>query len=162
MVTAVTFSPDGTRLASASHDGTVRVWVWEAATEVMVATLSGHAGEVTAVAFSPDGARLITDRGDIELSPGNDLLAQADVEHSSVELLSSRDLPNAGQQLRMEHVFSVEDDKEWICFKSQRLLWLPVEFRGTCRAMHGQQFAIVTKAHRVVTFSFDVKHLHAA
>jgi WD40 repeat protein len=49
----VAFSPDGRRLASASHDNTVRVWDTASGQEVL--TLHGHGQEVQSVAFSPDG-----------------------------------------------------------------------------------------------------------
>ena len=52
----VAYSPDGV-LASASKDGTVKVWNRFASTYQWT-TLRGHAGEVTAVAYSPDGSRL--------------------------------------------------------------------------------------------------------
>ena len=54
--TSVAFSPDGKRLASASRDGTVKVW--DAATGQETLTLKGHTGRVRSVAFSPDGKRL--------------------------------------------------------------------------------------------------------
>ena len=56
LVYCVAFSPDGKRLASASWDGTVKVWDATSGAESL--TLKGHTGEVTSVAFSPDGKRL--------------------------------------------------------------------------------------------------------
>ncbi|KAL9620623.1 MAG: hypothetical protein Q9160_004877 [Pyrenula sp. 1 TL-2023] len=55
-VTAVVFSPDGKRLASASHDRTVRLWDTESGSAQQ--TLKGHDDWVTAVVFLPDGKRL--------------------------------------------------------------------------------------------------------
>jgi WD40 repeat protein len=52
-VNAVTFSPDGGLLATASDDGTVKLW--DAGSWALLRTLTGAASRVAAVAFHPDG-----------------------------------------------------------------------------------------------------------
>src|SRR6266487_6182299 len=52
-VTAVAWSPDGKRIASASYDKTVQVW--DATTGARLFTYRGHTDTVSAVAWSPDG-----------------------------------------------------------------------------------------------------------
>ena len=55
-VNVLSFSPDGSRLASGSYDHTVRLW--DGFTGVPIATLEGHSESVTSLSFSPDGSRL--------------------------------------------------------------------------------------------------------
>ncbi|MFE2302454.1 WD40 repeat domain-containing protein, partial [Streptomyces sp. NPDC059445] len=55
---AVAWGPDGTRLATASHDHTARIW--DPATGGVLHTLLGHSASVAAVVWSPDGTRLAT------------------------------------------------------------------------------------------------------
>ena len=55
-VFSVSFSPDGTTLASGSRDSTVKLW--DVATHTNIATLEGHRGDVNSVSFSPDGTLL--------------------------------------------------------------------------------------------------------
>jgi hypothetical protein len=61
-VFGVTFSPDGRRIASASTDGTVKVWDTGTGQEIL--TLPGHVNEIKGVAFSPDGQQLASACGD--------------------------------------------------------------------------------------------------
>jgi WD40 repeat protein len=57
-VMSLAFDRRGTYLASASMDGTARIWNWR--TRRSTAILRGHQGAINALAFTPDGTRLIT------------------------------------------------------------------------------------------------------
>jgi WD40 repeat protein/DNA-binding SARP family transcriptional activator len=58
VVRDVAFSPDGTQLASASNDGTVRLW--KAASGKLERTLRGHGQSVNHVSYSMDGRRVVS------------------------------------------------------------------------------------------------------
>jgi WD40 repeat protein len=61
-VSSVTYSPDGTRIASGSPDHTVRLW--DAKTGQQIGQPLHHDDTVTTVAFSPDGTRIASGSAD--------------------------------------------------------------------------------------------------
>jgi WD40 repeat protein len=76
-VCAAKFSPDDKLIATASHDGTARIW--DAKTGVSLAVLRGHQGNVNCLSFMPDGKLLFTGADDGALKvwtvPNGELLA---------------------------------------------------------------------------------------
>ncbi|HYT47911.1 MAG TPA: TIR domain-containing protein, partial [Burkholderiales bacterium] len=61
-VNSAAFSPDGSRIVTASTDRTARIW--DAASGKEIAVLRGHEDTVISAAFSPDGSRIVTASGD--------------------------------------------------------------------------------------------------
>src|SRR5262249_25738767 len=88
-VYAVAFSPDGTRLASAAGDRTVKVW--DAGTGKRPYTLSDSTAEVYTLAFRPDGKQLAAGGVDKtlriwNLAPTEGILARSAFAHDGAIL----------------------------------------------------------------------------
>ncbi len=56
------FNPDGSRIVTASGDGTVKLWDANNGTDVL--TLKGHTDAVRTAFFSPDGDRIVSGSDD--------------------------------------------------------------------------------------------------
>jgi len=62
LVMSASFSPDGSRIVTASADNTAKVWDAKSGAEVL--TLKGHTQYVVSASFSPDGSRIVTASAD--------------------------------------------------------------------------------------------------
>jgi len=101
-VSSAAFSPDGSRIVTASGDKTARIW--DAATAQEIAVLRGHDHFVHSAAFSPDGSRIVTASWDntariwdahLETMSAKDLLAEA-CARSGVTTLTRDEMRLAG------------------------------------------------------------------
>jgi WD40 repeat protein/serine/threonine protein kinase/TPR repeat protein len=62
LVESAQYSPDGSRIVTASADRTARVW--DARTGVQLLVLAGHRNRVQFAAYSPDGTRIVSAAAD--------------------------------------------------------------------------------------------------
>ena len=62
LISSITVSTDGRRIATGSDDKTAKVWDAETGREIL--TLDGHTDWVCAVAISADGTRIVTGSND--------------------------------------------------------------------------------------------------
>jgi hypothetical protein len=102
-VTSAAFSPDGTRIVTASGDKTARIW--DAASAKEIAVLRGHESGVSSAAFSPDGTRIVTASEDmtariwdthLQTMSAQDLLVEACARLAGVTKLTREEMRLAG------------------------------------------------------------------
>jgi WD40 repeat protein/DNA-binding SARP family transcriptional activator len=133
-VNAVAWSPDGTWIATASADATVRFW--DAQTFEPRFTLYGHRDGLNDIAWSPDSTRLVTGSADGTAKVW-DITGQGGRESTS---LSARDLhgvhgvafsPDGDRVMVGDTMVTgvqiwnvgLRGDKEWATFPAQPVAW---------------------------------------
>jgi WD40 repeat protein len=115
-VTAIIFSPDGRRLATASYDRTVKLWDLQTGEDVF--TLRGHTAGLANVAFSPDGNLIISGGGDNTARVWNatplasDVIAKHDARYwKEIEALTHSNLERANDEARRAETLA--DAGQW-------------------------------------------------
>ena len=170
-VTAVAFSPDGSTVASASYDRTVKLWDARSGEERQ--TLKGHDDSVTAVAFSPDGSTVASASDDQTVKlwdarSGEEQQTQATycvIKNTSFSttgpfLQTDRGLlrvshysPDAASPVITEanEIFVSEN---WVTRNSEKLLWLPPEYRRICSTFASNVLVLGLSSGRVTFIEF--------
>ena len=85
-ITDMAFSPDGTQLATASLDGTIRIW--DALDGSPVRTIAGHSAGVRSIDYSPDGTLLASGSDDRTAKIWN--VADGSLQRTLFPLMDSR------------------------------------------------------------------------
>ena len=99
---SLSFSPDGSRVASAGEDGVTRIW--NSTTGAKVAECRGHRSKVLRVSFRSDGKRLLTTSADgtvRQWDPANGHEAVPPYERHTGEVMTAAYSPN-GQWVASE------------------------------------------------------------
>ncbi|KAH8598403.1 vegetative incompatibility protein HET-E-1 [Bisporella sp. PMI_857] len=146
LVWSVAFSPDGKQIVSGSNDGTARIW--DAVTSAALQTLEGHSGWVMSVAFSPDGKQIVSGSDDETVRLWDTVTSAVlqTLEGHSDWARSVGFSPDG----KVEQGLFVSD--HWVVVGKQKLLWLPPEYRETCKAVWSKVIVLGHSSGRISIF----------
>jgi hypothetical protein len=106
--------------------------LWDPATGALQHTVEGN-GFIYRIKFGHDGSCLITNLGSFNIQSTHD-------SHTS-------------KSLQVDSGILIEQG-QWIVLKSEKLLWLPLEFRPCCLAIDSNLLALGLPSGRVTFIRF--------
>src|SRR3569833_2767708 len=137
----VAYSGDGCTLASASDDHSFKLWD----TDTGQCRQTLHVGKALyTLSFDPTGSCIHTDIGTISLDP-----------LSSLSSFRSSSIISPTSQEPYYDGYGISADNTWIMWNSERLLWLPPEYRPMTSAVTGSAIALGCQSGRVLIWRFS-------
>jgi WD40 repeat protein len=155
----VVFSHDSTRLASASHDSTIKIW--DTRNGDCLQMLQGHNNLVSSVVFSHDSTQLASASHDstIKIWDARNGGCLQTLEDHHVDDLSVFFLqhPSGGVMLEdsqhpqrsLDGSIALSQDRSWVTQNSQKVLWLPSEYRPASYNVSNETVGMGTGSGRV-------------
>ena len=182
VVSSVVFSPDGSQVASGSWDNRVRVW--DVQTGQCQHTFEGHYSFVSSVVFSPDGSQVASGSWDKtvrvwDVASTTELLCyQSGTYDHTIEfsddskkivvdgallfISPQASLPSTTTRSPRPHsevpVRRLKFCDDWVTLFSERILWLPPEYRPVYWTSRNNTIAIGSGTGRVTFVRFAATH----
>lgn len=152
--TSTALSHDNSRLAVLSQDGDI-LMIRDTTTGRCVQALAVGMQLREVISFNTTGLLLHTEIGDILLDQREDISPTAfDDPYSTFD-------KNDAQDPRYEG-YSISSDTTWIRWNSEKVLWLPPEYRPACSAVNASNskslLAVGCPSGRVLIFQFSIEN----
>ena len=178
-VWSVAFSHDGKQVASASGDGTVKIW--NASSGDCLKTLEGHSGEVWSVAFSHNGKQVASASDDRTVKiwnassgeclkslkvgyqasnisfniAGSCLLTNEGIISLDISPASNTALATTIFEEPRHHDYGLSAEGAWITWNDRNVLWLPSDYRPLCSVVAPWIIVIGCYSGRVLIIKFS-------